>query len=622
MRRRTIITIIVAVLIAALIGVLWLKFLGGSDAPPPAGQGNFGSGSDRTGVEPPSNPPSNIPNSVSQTSGGSGPIGSGGGTVFVQTGVATTSPGSAPTGVNWLAGGGITGGSGTSFTPSAINQLNNGQVGGSVNVLGGFSGSSSGGSGSGLAIGAIAGTAVACAAFLAGGIGGIATPASLVTVQVNAPTDNTKNFMDCLARTIARAAIQQITNSVVNWINSGFNGKPSFIQNYQQFFASVADQAAGSFIQNYTNFAPFCTPFAKQIQIALAQSYARRNTSAQSCTLSGLLGTNTAGLSSGRGLSWGNLVSFTTNPSNNPYGAYMTAQNSLAKTILSAATNASRNITPSGFINFQQPYACENTGSAGAPVSSAGLGYSCPAGCKCKVTTPGSIIESSLSKTLSTSIDSLNLAKSFDEIISALISQLMTRALQGGVSNLSGEDGYSSNFLTPDQQAAQDQGSTLLTELQGRVVLAQKYGQTEQGSIQDIQNSQQQLTTLLGCWQAAASSTALSDTKQNIAATNAANVQLSLQNYEVQVQSHNAQITRANAAIALLQDLQTQALSIGSTADVSAIESALEGAEAQGKLIGPEDVTQAQQDRATLQSQLSAQNQQTASQLTQCYAFK
>ena len=57
------------------------------------------------------------------------------------------------------------------------------------------------------------------------------------------------HWPDCMARTVAKVAIQQMTVSIVNWINSGFNGKPSFVQNYQQFFNNVADQAAGEFIR-------------------------------------------------------------------------------------------------------------------------------------------------------------------------------------------------------------------------------------------------------------------------------------------------------------------------------------------------------------------------------------
>ncbi len=654
MNRRTLITILIAVLVAVVIGALWLWFFRGVGTAPAPQTGSFGTGQTRnTGTTGASTTPTNIPSSIGQTTSTGGSVTQSG--IYVSGitggGAGTTTGAAAVPGVSWLAGGagGISGGSGTAFNPSTINQLNNGQVGGSVNVLGTFTtpgGSSSGGGGLGIGGSAaiIAGTAVACTAFLLGGAAGMFTSSSFVAVQVNAPTDNNKKFMDCIARTIARAAIQQITASVVNWINSGFNGKPSFVTNYQSFFANVADQAAGEFIKTQTNFAPYCTPFRTQIQIALAQSYARRN-NAQSCTLSTLLsgtGINLFGKNTGGTTGWGNFISFTTVPSNNPYGSYMSAQAQLQSTLLQANQNANRNISTGGFLNFQQPYDCQATvpqagetagtnggGGAGGSInfggSSQNYGYSCPSNCKCKITTPGGIIESSLSKTLSVSQDTLTqagISGSFDAIISALISQLMTRALQGGVSNLSGTSGYASYYLTADQQAAQTNGQGLLTQLQGLVVMAQQFGQNKQGSAQDIQNAQSQLNGLANCWQTAASSTALTDTKQNIAFNNAQNALATLRSYDGQIDSINGQITRANAAVALLQDLQTRTLGVGSTAEVSAIQNALAAAEARGGIIGQADITTAAQDRTTLQSQLNSLSRTVDSQLSQCYAFQ
>jgi hypothetical protein len=619
MNRRTIITILIAVIVAVVIGLLWLWFFG-SAGTAPTQTGSFGTTTNRTvSTTQTGGTPTNIPGQVGQTAGSNGGTLAGGGYggVYTPGGTGVSATSTAP-GVNWLSGGGtnlgITGGSGTTFNPAAINQLNNGSVGGQVNVLGSYNNpSGGGGSNNGLAAGLIAGTAVACTSFLVQGQVTSLLP-SIGFVKTTDTTNASKNFMDCLARTIARAAVQQITNSVINWINSGFNGSPSFVTNYQQFFNNVADQAAGSFIQNYTNFAPYCTPFAKQIQIALAQSYARRNT-AQSCSLSSLLGGTgislfgkTAAGTSG----WGNLVSFTTNPSNNPYGAYMSAQGQLQGALAQAAQNANRNISPGGFLNFQQPYNCKPSTTGGQPV------------CQYKITTPGSIIQDSLSKTLGVSQDTLTqagISGSFDAIISALISQLMTRALQGGVSNLSGQNGYSSYYLTADQQAAQDQGQALLTQLQGLVVVAQQYGQSEQGSIQDIQNAQSQLNTLANCWQGAATQSTLSATQQNIAASNATSTLNTISSFDTQVTSLNAQITRANTAIATLQDLQTKTLGVASTADVTAVKTALSADDAQGLLIAQADVTQAQQDRSTLQAQLSSLNTSTAAGLQQCYAF-
>ena len=94
-----------------------------------------------------------------------------------------------------------------------------------------------------------------------------------------------KTITDCLVRTLGRLAVQHITQSTVNWINSGFEGKPAFVQDFNQFFTDVADEAAGEFIQG-SGLSFLCSPFQLKVRIAIAQSYARRNYSPASCTLS------------------------------------------------------------------------------------------------------------------------------------------------------------------------------------------------------------------------------------------------------------------------------------------------------------------------------------------------
>jgi hypothetical protein len=533
------------------------------------------------------------------TTGGYNPYGSGTAPVLVGTSTGPLSFGS---------------GGGTLFTPAQINDLNTTQVYGNVSIVGTNNPNTNGNTNNGLSVGLVAGTAVACSAFLVQGQAAAFLP-SIGVVKTGDTGQNTKSFMDCLMRTIARAALQTMTNSIVQWINSGFNGSPSFVTNYQQFFASVADQAAGSFLQNYTNFAPLCTPFQQQLRVALAQSYARRNATAPSCTLSRLLGTNTQGLFSGRVNGWNNLLQYTTIPSNNPYASYMGLQTGLNNAIAGANQNANRNMTQSGFLNFQQPYQCQNTGQ-----SQQTLGYACPAGCKCRVSTPGSVIESSLANTLNVSqsyLTQAGVSGSFDAIINALITQLMQRALYNGLS--SATPTYASG-LTFDQQAAQAQGQYLLTQLQGLVTTAQQFGQTQQGSIRDIESTQQQLSMLANCWQGIASTTG-DAAKQQTAARNASSTLATLHGYDAQVASLNADITRANGAIATLQGLQTKTLAVGSTADVAAVQNLLNGAQAGGLLVASTDLTQAQQDRTSLQSQLASVNQTTQAGLQQCNAF-
>ena len=242
-------------------------------------------------------------------------------------------------------------------------------------------------------------------------------------------------------------------------------------------------------------------------------------------------------------------------------------------------------------------------------------------GCTTKIATPGSTIAETLNITNKSSVDSLNMAKNFDEIISALITQLMTKMLQNGLSDLSGTNGYAGNYLTPDQQAAQTQGNALLTNLQNVVQVAQQYGTVKQASARDIQTLQQQYLSLQNCWESASSSPALTAAQRAQATQNAAAASANITTLEGDVATLNADIAFANSAIALLQDMQTQTLRVGSTADVTAVQTRLTAAQNSNLIVLPADLTLAQQDRTTLQTRLGTATQQINAGLQQCYAL-
>jgi len=624
-------------------------------------QGLFGQGGGRTGTTTAQGTATNIPsNTGSATTNtaqngnlaatqninipltGSGSVGPVGVSPFgSSTGVGGVgNPGVANVpGVDWL--GGASGAPTSNFNPSATNQLNSGATGGQVTIYGTPPQPNSQSSLTGLFAVAGIGTALCTAGLLTTGsaaaISGAGSAAlSTVAVTVNAPVQNLKDadsvqqrFLDCITRAVGRAVVNQITSSVVNWINGGFNGSPSFVQNYQQFFANVADLAAGEYIKG-SALSFLCSPFQAQIKIAIAKSYANRNSNGSSCTLSSAT-KNINNFINGNFNSggWPALLNFTTIPVNNPYGAYAYAQIGLNRAQQQAIERANKNITPGGFIGYVQTYDCK-AGGAGSnnqyinnssflspPQAAAQI---CPSNCKCKTATPGSVIESTLNSTESSTLNQLNLAKSFDEIMSALITQLITKTLQQGLSNLSGTQGYASNFLTPDQQQAQSAGNSFLTTLQAAQQVSQQYGTIEQGSISDLQNSQQQLSNLSNCWETIATSGSYSTAQRNQAASSASSTQQQIASLEAQVAVHNNNITRANESIVAIQTIQSQTLQITSTGDLSTVQTNFNNAVASGQIITQSDVTQAQQNRTTLQSQLSTLNTQTASSLAQCRA--
>lgn len=622
-------------------------------------QGLFGQGGQRTGTTTAQGTATNIQSSTSGTPATTATNGNLAGTQNINipltgsggvspvsvspfgstTGVGTIgSQGIADVpGVDWL--GGASGAPTSNFTPSATNQLNSGATGGQVTIFGTPPQPTSQSNLTGLFAVAGIGTALCTAGLLSGaGLGALTSAAnSAVAVQVNAIPQNLKDadsiqqrFLDCITRSIGRAVVNQITSSVVNWINGGFNGSPSFVQNYQQFFANVADLAAGEYIKG-SALSFLCSPFQLQIKIAIAQSYANRNSGGgKSCSLSGAT-KNINNFINGNFNSggWPAFLSFTTIPTNNPYGAYAYAQVGLMNSQQRALANVNKNITPGGFIGYVQTYDCKaggtgtnnqyinNSSFLSPPQAAAQI---CPSNCKCKTATPGSVIESTLNSTESSTLNQLNLAKSFDEIMSALITQLITKTLQQGLSNISGTQGYASNFLTPDQQQAQSAGNSFLTTLQAAQQVSQQYGAIKQGSITDIQNSQQQLSNLSNCWETIATSDSYSTAQRNQAAGNASSTQQQIAVLEAQVAVHNNNITRANESIVAIQTLQSQTLQITSSSDLSTVQTNFNNAVSSGQIVTQNDVTQAGQDRTTLQSQLSSLNAQTATSLAQCRA--
>ena len=211
-------------------------------------------------------------------------------------------------------------------------------VGCAASTLGGIAGGSAGNAGAG--VGAAAGAAAVPTIDI--GTHAILTAQLTVSNTIESSEAYKENFLDCIARTIARAAIERITADVVDWINSGFEGKPAFVQDFRGFFRDIADDAAGEFISG-SKLAFLCSPFQLQVKIAVSKSYAQRSSggSSNACTLSDV--TNNirsfieGNFSQG---GWPAFLEFTTVPTNNPFGAFMTVEAQLGNEIANIQAEA------------------------------------------------------------------------------------------------------------------------------------------------------------------------------------------------------------------------------------------------------------------------------------------
>lgn len=213
---------------------------------------------------------------------------------------------------------------------------------------------------------------------------------------------------DAIGYCITNVMIDHITRATVEWIRSGFEGNPAFIENPEQFFTDVADIEAGIFLEELSDGA-LCEQFDVDIKIGLINDHTRRygrNPYNSKCTLSDIV-ENVEGFVEGNFEEggWTGWFSLTQDPANNPYGSYLMAERQLSDRISYRNNLLTLDLTwGNGFLSFKD----KETG---------------------EVTTPGKVIESQLNERLGSGTRRIEMADEFDEIVTELVNQLVKMAL-------------------------------------------------------------------------------------------------------------------------------------------------------------------------------------------------
>lgn len=245
-----------------------------------------------------------------------------------------------------------------------------------------------------------------------------------------------KDFtLDGIAWTIAKNIVQNMVQSLISWINSGFQGSPAFVQDLQGFLLNAADETMGEYLSEITGLGSFiCSPFRLDIGVALATKYQRSrvNKTAPKCTLTGIIN-NIEGFTSGAQGSfseggWDNWFKITSQPEvYTPYGAYLAAE-------------ADANIRIVNAKGEQQSLLNFGDGFLSGKVCQAISGSTKQ---DCVITKPGKIIQEALTFNLDSGRQSLITADEFNEVISALLGQLANKAITGaaGLLGLGGGGG-------------------------------------------------------------------------------------------------------------------------------------------------------------------------------------
>lgn len=319
--------------------------------------------------------------------------------------------------------------------------------------------------------------------------------------------------LDTLATTLAKQLIRQITADVVNWINSGFEGSPAFLSNPGGFLVDVADQVSGAFLaQAGGPLTSLCSPFSIDIRLALSFKYHPNVPKRYECTIGKIIansknaikGATINGFAAGdfRQGGWPAFVSMTTEPQNNVYGAFLEADSELSIRVANAQIGKKEEVNNGkGFLSWRNPKCAAavkehndgvnqtwtdnfnktntditpttpNSGDANGNDVTPGSDYgvSTPTGgsggdtapptllqaSDCPIETPGSLIVSNLETSVNGPLHELELVDSINEIVNALVAQLVTTVLKQGLASVSGSGASDSTSYLSQIRAEAD----------------------------------------------------------------------------------------------------------------------------------------------------------------------
>lgn len=257
----------------------------------------------------------------------------------------------------------------------------------------------------------------------------LVTRTQTTIAATNSTALNQKEYiLDGILTASTKVIISNITNSIVTWINSGFQGSPAFISNPESFFTDVGDQIAGNFIAG-TELGFVCEPFSLDIRAALAINYSSTYVQRNYCRLTDAISNveNFTKFTNGdfsQG-GWDSWFSISQNSQNNPVGAYLAAETELSiRTARGQSIKLLEANWGQGFLSYRDCILSD-------PQTGECKEYS-------EIQTPGTVIESQLASTLDTGIRQLELADEINEIVGALIGQLAQTVLTEGLSSFGG----------------------------------------------------------------------------------------------------------------------------------------------------------------------------------------
>lgn len=246
---------------------------------------------------------------------------------------------------------------------------------------------------------------------------------------VNLSQEVIMKTLNGIAWQVAKTAIQSMTRSIVNWVNSGYNGSPAFSQNLNRDLRQLGDAVASDFLARATQAvftSPYIAPIAKDAVTAyylstsgdlLAERLRYTLLDYTQDSVAYMRGDFSQG-----GLSAWHALTYTCG--NDPACVRFTTQDQLLRELNAESQKFLADFNNGrGFLSWQGE--CLET----APVTDLSDEKKC---ISYDVVTPGSVVEETLVEQLGSPVRQLELADSINEIVGAVVTQMVGQVLGGG----------------------------------------------------------------------------------------------------------------------------------------------------------------------------------------------
>ena len=263
----------------------------------------------------------------------------------------------------------------------------------------------------------------------------------LASALTNVPTTDVpavlkEQIMDCVFWAIKNSIIKEITKNTVGYVQTGMNGNPAFARNVQQYLLSVADKAAGEYIQQTTAGDFLCSPYRGEIQQALTRYYQLQSGrgpsgaagGGTSCTLTGAV-TNIDDFIGGdfSAGGWDAWITMYIDPYNSSQGAYLASRTELDRRIAIAQEEAKQKLQQgNGFLGketkncYKTPYTTED----GTVVYFTECNTP-------ETETPGTSVKNAFEQTLGVTMAELANADELSELIALWMTHMLSDMLIG-----------------------------------------------------------------------------------------------------------------------------------------------------------------------------------------------